>query len=94
VIGYFQLSKLIEKAEVKHLIAHVIDSLYDSSFYFVLIASGVSYFLINEEKAVEKQMMALFQSESRDGGPLKTHQSSIAPPLNYVAKGDEDHGFL
>jgi hypothetical protein len=94
VIGYFQLSKLIKKAEVKHLIAHVTDSLYDSSFYFVLIALAVSYFLIDEEKAVEKQMMALFQSESRDGGPLKTHQSSITPPLNYAAKGDEGHDFL
>jgi hypothetical protein len=94
VIGYFQLLKLIEKAEVKHLIAHVIDSLYDSSFYFVLIASGVSYFLINEEMAVETQMMALSQSESGDGGPLKTHQSSITLPLNYAAKGDEGHDFL
>ena len=93
MIGYFQLLKLIEKAEVEHLIAHVIDSLYDSSFYFVLIALAVSYFLINEEKAVETQMMALSQSESRDGGPLKTHQSSIAPPLNYVPKGDEGHDF-
>jgi hypothetical protein len=93
VIGYFQLLKLIEKAEFKHLIAHVIDSLYDSSFYFVLIALAVSYFLINEEKAVETQMMPLSQSESGDGGPLKTHQSSIAPPLNYVAKGGEGHDF-
>ena len=91
VIGYFQLLKLIEKAVVEHLIAHVIDSLYDSSFYLAQNASVVCYSLINEAKAVETQMMVLSQSESRDGGPLKTHQSSIALPLNYVAKGDETH---
>ena len=75
------------------MIAHVIDSQYDSSFYFVLITSGVCNSLINEEKAVETQMTALSRSELRDGGPLKTHQSSIALPLNYVAKGDETHDF-